>query len=40
MTNIEISFEGMFLLIVGIMVVSMVVGIFMGIHWDYFTSEE
>lgn len=40
MANIEMSFEGMFLLSMVIMAVSGTVGIYMGKHWNYFTSEE
>lgn len=40
MTSIEMSFEGIFILSMVIMAVSTTVGIFMGKHWNYFTSEE
>ena len=40
MTNIEMSFEGIFILSMVIMAVSGTVGIYMGKHWNYFTREE
>ena len=40
MASIELSFEGIFILSMAIMAVGMVTGIFMGRHWNYFTSEE
>lgn len=40
MTNIEMSFEGIFILSMVIMAVSGTVGIYMGKHWNYFISEE
>lgn len=40
MTSIEMSFQGIFILSMVLMVVGMTTGIYMGKHWDYFTSEE
>ena len=40
MASIEMSFEGIFILSMVIMVAGMATGIYMGKHWNYFTSEE